>query len=344
MLNIGIIDADMLDGGTRFPNLVLMKISAYHKSNGDNVELLSNYDNLEYDKIYLAKVFDYTKVPIDLTQYPNIEFNGTGFFYDQAQPLPDHIEHHMPDYDLYDEDDEYYNDYSIGYCTRGCFRKCSFCVNKKYDKVCLASPVSEFLDQSKKYICLLDDNILGYSDWRSIIAELIATKKRFQFKQGVDIRLMTHEKAALLSQVKYKGDWIFAFDHIEDAELISKNIGIWKQYCKKTTKLYVLTAYDSQDAEDVANAFKRIKIIFEHQCIPYIMRYKDYNDSPMRGMYITLARWCNQVRFVKKMSFREFAVATGGSAVRYLNDFEAQYPEIAKKYFDITYSKPKETP
>jgi len=343
-LNIGIIDADLIDKGTNFPNLALMKISSYHKSIGDTVELLLDYTNLLFDKIYLAKVFDFTKIPINLDDYPHIEYNGTGFFYDKAPNLPDHIEHCMPDYKLYSIDDEHYKYYSIGYTTRGCFRKCSFCVNKKYDKSEVHSPINEFLDKNRKYICCLDDNVLACQYWCKIITELIETNKPFQFKQGIDIKLITKEKAQLLASAKYKGDYIFAFDHVEDCLLIDKKLGIWRDNCKKSTKLYVLCAFDSQDAKDVEGVFKRIKILFKNKCLPYIMRYKDYDGSPMRGMYITLARWCNQPTFVRKMTFREFCIKDNQSAYRYMTEFETNYPSIAKEYFDVRYSdrfKPK---
>ena len=110
--------------------------------------------------------------------------------------LPTEVEHHFPDYTLYNKyiaticgtDKKLlkkysdYTDYSIGYTTRGCFRKCPFCVNRKYSKVFKHSPVPEFLDQTKKAIYLWDDNIMGSADFDSIIDELIATGKRFQFR------------------------------------------------------------------------------------------------------------------------------------------------------------------
>jgi len=312
-----------------------MKISAYEKQNGNTVKLLKDYENLKFDKLYLAKVFDYTKVPDGVLKLPNIEYNGTGFYYENANPLRDEVEHIKPDYNLYSEEGEYYNNYSIGYTTRGCFRKCSFCVNKKYDKVELHSPVDEFLDDDKKYICCLDDNVLGYPGWRYIIKSLSNTKKYFQFKQGLDLRIMTEEKAEILSNVKYKGDYIFAFDHLYDSELIDNKLQLWRRYCRKTTKLYVLSAFESQDVRDIISVFERIKILFRHQCLPYIMRYKDYNGSEMRGMYINLARWCNQPNIVKKMSFREFCERSGGSTERYMNEFIKQYPDISERYFDM---------
>ena len=122
----------------------------------------------------------------------NVEYGGTGFYYDKAPRLSEEIEHHMPDYHLYDDwvneqlengvsktNLKYYTDYSIGFTTRGCFRQCEFCVNKNYKKVECHSPLSEFVDPTRKKICLLDDNILGSPCWKEIFTELQATKNRF---------------------------------------------------------------------------------------------------------------------------------------------------------------------
>ena len=106
----------------------------------------------------------------------------------------------------------YYTDYSIGFLTRGCFRKCAFCVNKNYDRVCTHSPLLEFLDTARPKICLLDDNFFGSPRWKDLLLELQQTGKPFQFKQGLDERLLTDEKCALLFASKYDGDYIFAFD------------------------------------------------------------------------------------------------------------------------------------
>ena len=302
-------------------------------------------------------MFDFTKTP-DLSQYNNIQIGGTGFFGADAENLPYEIEHSFPDYHLYDEyiqkeidrgiKPNKFNDYkdgSIGFLTRGCFRKCSFCVNRKYDKVVKHSPIEEFLDPNRKYIYLWDDNFLAYLNWKEEISKLKEINKPIIFKQGLDIRLMTDEKAKELSTLKIHGDWIFAFDHIEDRDLIEKKLKIWKKYCKKQTKLYVLVAYDSQDVNDIINTFERIKILMKYGCIPYIMRYKDYKNSDMRGMYITLARWCNQPSFFKKVTFREYCEKCNGinsAAYRYMKEFESKYPEVAKEYFDIKFSELKE--
>ena len=359
-LKIGIIDADLLSNNShRFPNLALMKISAYHKyRRSDKVTLLMNYNDIEkYDMVYISKVFDYTEIPIDIMKYDNIYYGGTGFYYELMPDLPDFMEHMKPDYILYHswignmmregakrKEFEYYLDYSIGFSTRGCFRKCEFCVNKKYDKVELHSPIKEFLDEDKPYICLLDDNLFGYPKWKDIIEELIATKKSFQFKQGLDLRLMTDEKARIMSNVKYKGDYIFAFDDIMDRDLIEEKLTLWRKYNTKTTKLYVLVAYGSQGIGDIHSMFERIKILMKYQCLPYIMRYKDYKDSEFYGTYVNVARWCNQPSQFKKRSYREWCQANvevngeNCSSNRYMKDLEEKYPDVAEKYYDLKFT------
>jgi hypothetical protein len=330
-----------------------MKISSYYKNKGFETKLLEDYNNLDnYDKIYLSKVFSFTKIPINLSLYPNIEFGGTGFYFDKAPDLPYEIEHQKPDYNLYDDyikkelqrgikQNKFSNyfDYSIGFATRGCFRKCEFCVNKKYNTVIRHSKISEFFDASRKYIYLCDDNFLGYNKWNEVLDELEETNRPFQFKQGLDLRIMTDEKAERLSKMKYKGEFIFAFDYIKDKTIIEDKLILWKKYSNKIAKLYILCAYDSQDSIDIENTFERIKILMKYKCLPYIMRYETYKNSKYIGIYINLAAWCNQPNFFKKTSFREFCEVNGvnSSTYKYMLNFEKDYPEIAKKYYDLKF-------
>jgi len=310
----------------------------------------------------MSKVFTDTEIPEWVLKLPNIKYGGTGFFYDKAEPLPNYIEHHMPDYHLYDNwvseqisngikklDFRYYTDYSIGFTTRGCFRKCPFCINKNYNKVEIHSPVEEFLNPNRKYICLLDDNILGFSKWEDVFKSLQTTSKRFEYKQGMDLRLMTDKKAKTLINSKYIGDYIFAFDNIADKEEIEQKLKLWRKYCTttaQTTKLYVFCGYDRNNkwdyefwVQDIKDAFERIKILMKYGCLPYIMRYYRYEESPYRGIYINLARWCNQPSFLIKKSFREYCEVNGdnSSTMRYMREFEKNYPDIAKKYFDMRF-------
>lgn len=354
-MKIGIIDADLLDGGTTVPNLVCMKLSGYYKEYGHDVELLTDYNSLDFDKIFIAKVFSKTKVPDGVIDLPHVAYGGTGFFYDKAPNLPDYIEHHHPDYSLYDDHIKgqiasgvkptkfkNYTEFSIGYTTRGCFRKCEFCVNKKYDRVHRHSPVSEFLDENRPKIMLLDDNILAYPKWREVFEELQSTNKRFTFKQGMDIRLMTKEKAQVITDSKYEGDYLFSFDDYSDKDIIAPKLELFSRYAKKIPRLYLICGYKSVGADDVAEIFERLIILWRHNAIGYLMRFKNVYGSKHEGIYTQLSRWINQPQFQKKLSFREFIMAddmrvkTKKSKSRVaFETFENEYPEVAKKYFDL---------
>lgn len=361
-MTIGIIDADLIGRSKhRFPNLACMKISSYYKAQGHDVRLLTSYDDIEnYEKVFISKVFTDTPIPDGVLNLSWVEYGGTGFFYDKAPPLDYEIEHSMPDYHLYDDfvqtlldngtkpkELQYYTDYSIGFTTRGCIRGCSFCVNKNYRMCSKHSPISEFLDPERKYICLLDDNVLSCKDWKNIFEELNATGKRFQFKQGMDERLLTDEKCEVIFNSKWIGDYIFAFDNIKDRRIVEKKLDLIREHTDKIPKFYVFCGFnhDAPDTypddfwvNDIADLFERIKILISHRCLPYVMRYKDYEKSPYRGMYITIARWCNQPSYIKKKSFREFVFDTKGqgeSAKRYATEFEERFPITAEKYFDM---------
>lgn len=393
-MNVAIIDADLLGRKKhRFPNLVCEKLSGYWKDRGANVELKLNYDDLlDYDEVFIAKVFTDTWVPewissaVDMdsatTTLPaNIHVGGTGFFFAHAPNLPEEIEHHMPDYHLYDNWIEgevvkakeraekegksfnekkfklqfkEYLDYSIGFVTRGCFRKCPFCVNQKYDRVFLHSPLEEFYDDSRRKICLLDDNFLGCPQWKPLLQKLIDTGKPFKFKQGLDERLLTDEKCEMLFSARYDGDITFAFDNIDDYELIHSKLKMIRRHTDSNRFcFYVLVGFKSTDAYDIENAFKRIALLLNYRCLPYLMRYMNKNDVPWRrskfaALYTTMARWCNQPSILKKMTFREFCEAnqalhkTEGSlcaAMNAMTEFEKEYPDIAKRYFDVRYGQ-----
>ena len=316
---------------------------------------------------------------------------GTGFFeIDGGRNLHHDIEHFRPLYSLYKDYvdckisegrkksyfDDYLN-YSIGFTSRGCFRKCHFCVNRKYDHAFVNSPLDEFLDKDRPMIYLWDDNIFALKDgWEKIFDDLNATGKPFQFRQGLDIRLLQEGHAKKLCNSKYHGDFIFAFDHVNEAKLIERKLQLWRKWCSKTTKLYVLCAFDSWDYEvvatdlqdnyhhyflkrmngfnsqeerdqvDIEGVFERIQILMKYGCLPYIMRFEKYKESRYRGVYTELARWCNQPNFFKKKSFRQFCEANRDynnnemcASYQAMLLFERDRPDIAKKYFDMRFDQ-----
>lgn len=382
-MNIAIIDAEIV-GKTkhRFPNLCSMKLSSYHKSIGDSVTLKTDYEGLElFDKVYISKVFTKTEVPEHVLSMPNVQYGGTGFYYDKAPPLPPEVEHIMPDYHLYDEWVEqainsgvkrneftYYLDYSIGYLTRKCFRGCYYCVNRNYKGVEVASPLSEFMDESRPKLCFLDDNFLGCPKWRELIQPVIESKKRFQFKQGLDERLLTADKIIEISKWKYDGEVIFAFDNIEDKELITSKLELIRSTVpdwRRELKFYVFCGCDKHDKyddefwkQDITNLFERISILSRYGAKPYIMRFEKVYNSEFASFYAAVAAWCNQPSIFNTFTFRLFCQCRGmrrngyklykRDVERYLKDIGIKgsewrameqvanlYPEIANTYFDF---------
>lgn len=360
-MKIAIIDADLIGKKKhRFPNLACMKISGYYKEFGNDVILKTDYMNLDiFGKVFISKVFTDTPIEEDVLNLPNVEYGGTGFYYDKAPKLPEEVEHHMPDYHLYDEwvqekisnggnknDFKYYLDYSIGFMTRGCFRQCEFCVNKNYKKVSVHSSLTEFVDVNRKKICLLDDNFLGCPSWKEMLLELQNAGKPFQFKQGLDERLLTDEKCEMLFKSKYDGDYIFAFDNIADSELIESKLRLLRKYTQKYPKFYVFCGFDRADRwdeafwiQDIFDLMKRIQLLQKYHCLPYIMRFNRYLESSYQGIYKTVSAWCNQPSFFKKKSLREFGAASGETSARnrYIIEFEEKFPEFGE-YMDMKWS------
>jgi len=345
-MKIAVIDADFIGRYRhRFPNLTCMKLSGWHKSCGDEVTLKTNYDGLEnFDKVYIAKVFTDTMIPDDglfgnPLDLPNVEYGGTGFFYDNAKPLPYEIEHCKPDYHLYDciasinnaADLKFYSDYSIGFTTRGCFRHCPFCVNRRSNKVVKHSPLAEFVEPSRKKICLLDDNFFGCDDWKNILLELIQFDKPFQFRQGLDARLLDDDKARLLFSAKYDGDFTFAFDDWKDAHIIEEKLKLIRRHYKvrRKVKFYTLCAYDrtgnySEEfwQNDLIETCKRLEMLNRYECLGYVMRFNRYLESPHRKIYNDLAAYVNQPQFFYKMPFAEFHAKRQKSPDSFVNQLQ----------------------
>jgi len=245
-----------------------------------------------------------------------------------------------PDYHLYDEyvrvmgatraSASYYKDYkeySIGFLTRGCFRRCPFCVNKMEHVALPYSNLNDFLDREidentgklkRPYIYLWDDNFLASRYWKELLQELINTGRPFQFRQGLDERILAQNKhgeemAIMLANSNYHGDFIFAFDNWFDRKLIVKALKIWKFRCpRRETKFYLFCGFHQNSSNkkafqlDIAEIFMRICVLMKYGCLGYIMRHEDYKKAPMPNIYVQIARWCNQPGFYRNLSFWQF--------------------------------------
>lgn len=191
-MRIGLVDVD----GHNFPNLALMKISAWFQNGGYDVEWANSLEH--YDAVYMAKVFTFTKDDLQAYQADKIVQGGTG--YDMAVQLPYPVEHCYPDYELYGIADTAY-----GYLTRGCSRQCPFCIvaEKEGAQSVKVADLTEFWRGQKK-IKLLDPNVLACSDWYLLLEQLALSGAEVDFTQGLDARLLTDEKVKALLAVNYK--------------------------------------------------------------------------------------------------------------------------------------------
>lgn len=380
---VGLVDADLLCKGTRHPNLVLLKLAGYFRDHGIPYELIIDVDAdlKRYQRVYLSRVFVFTKLPKFVTDYQEkypktwgkkLQMGGTGFYateedrevFDEMRGkdmlqlsfdpyLPDFsMVHQMPDYNIYNgyiecevkkkvdaeikklqkkngvaptaEEIEKliikhrkkykdYLDYSIGFLTRGCIRQCSFCVNKGEHGILPYSDLDDFVDDSRPFIYLWDDNFLCYKNWKELLQKLIDKGKPFQFRQGLDERILNDERAEMLCKAPYHGDFIFAFDQWKDRDLIERKLKIWRKHCpSKTTKFYLFCGYelteddDDKIFKDVYYLFRRIQILMSFGCLGYVMRHADFENHRLGNIYTQIARWCNQPQFYKKMSFEQF--------------------------------------
>ena len=205
-MKTGLIDVD----GHRFPNLCLMKLSAYHKARGDTVEW---YDSAKwYDLVYMSRVFTdtYSKDYAGSVKAYHVIKGGTGYGLDNK--LPDAIEHTHPDYGLYPE----FAGTAYGFLSRGCPRGCGFCIvgEKEGRKTEAVADLSEFWGGEKE-IKLLDANILACPDWERLLGQLADSGADVDFTQGLDVRLITPEKVAALNRINTKM-LHFAWDNPED--------------------------------------------------------------------------------------------------------------------------------
>ena len=282
-MRIGLIDVDTV----HYPNLPLMKLSAWHKQQGDSVEWYDAFSGLvqEYDKVYVSKVFSFTpdyEYPIYAkevvkggTGYCIETVNGKEIFHEERNiNLPPEIEHIYPDYSLYPEETK---DTAYGFLTRGCPRGCDFCIVKDKEGLCShkVADLSEFWN-GQKNIELLDPNILACKEWKDLLQQLIDSKAKVNFNQGLDIRVMTDEKAKMLSQIPMTAIH-FAWDRYEDKDYIQPKFRIFRENSKvgqRDLRVYVLCG--DREKKVCKEDLERVYWLRDNGYNPYVMIYEKY--------------------------------------------------------------------
>lgn len=307
-MEIGLIDVD----GHNYPNLPLMKISAWHKAQGDIVEWYEPLFSGHVDKVYMSKVFSFTPDYEYYIDADEIQKGGTGYCIElvdgkeiyhkeKDKPLLPEIEHIYPDYSLYPNTTK---DTAYGFLTRGCPRGCGFCHVEAKEGKCSykVADLSEFWKGQKK-IVLCDPNILACPDHPELLQQLIDSNSKVEFNQGLDIRLITDKNLELLRQIRL--DQVhFAFDRWQDKDIIEPRL---RKFIEKTgfsrnkgrVTVFILTNFDTTIEQDLY----RIQLCRELNISPYPMIYDKEHADPV---YRKLQRWCNNFIFWKCPTFEEY--------------------------------------
>lgn len=294
-MKIGLVDVD----GHHFPNIPLMKLSAWHKKNGDSVEWYNPMFCGKMDIVYMSKIFSFTDNYPFLVYADKIVKSGSGYaiktvdgkeIYDKSADvnLPYEIEHIFPDYSLYPD---LTKDTAYGFLTRGCPRNCDFChVGIKEGKFSVkVADLSEFWN-GQKNIVLCDPNLIACKDWKNLLQQLIDSRAYIDINQGIDIRLMTEEKAEIISRLKIKNIH-FAWDRYGEKDIILPKLQMFKSitnwnYRKMT--VFVLVNFDTTFEQDLERVYTLRDMGFN----PYIMIYNK-SEIERKSNIRKLQRWVN---------------------------------------------------
>ena len=234
-----------------FPNYALMKLSAYHKMQGDCVELWQR--GQQYDQVYSSKIFDFT----DENPYlPSGTVKG-GTGYDPKIVLPQDIEEMYPDYSLYPE-----CDYAVGYITRGCPNKCSWCqVPIKEGNIRPYRTWQQLVRYDTDKLVLMDNNILASEYGIGQLENLIGSGYRIDLNQGMDARLVTPEIADILCRLEWIRHLRFSCDAIGQIEHIDRVIRLLMERGIRPYRvlIYVLVRSDLEDADFRVESLKKHK-------------------------------------------------------------------------------------
>lgn len=292
MARIGLIDVD----GHNFPNLAIMKLSAWHKAQGDEAEW---YEPLmpEYDKVYMSKVFTFSDDYPWAVNAKQIVRGGTG--YGLYQDLPSEIEYTFPDYSLYPK-----HPYAIGFLTRGCIRKCPWCiVPKKEGYIHPVNTWDKIKRPDSRDIVFLDNNVLASEHGIAQIEDMIGKDVRIDFNQAIDARLVTPEIAKILSKVKWMKYIRFACDTSAMIPVMKQCVAYLAENGVKPYRIFAYTLI-----QDCDEALKRIEAMDALGVMPFAQPYRDFTKGyePTEEQK-RLARWCNMKAVHRTVKYEEYS-------------------------------------
>lgn len=291
----------LIDIDSKIPNLALMKISAWHKSQGDEV-FLNSMDGAP-DKVYASSVFTKSRTKRNIVDivyngiiHPKAITGGPG--YDIKKKLPAKIEAMPPDYELYPHKEAY------NVTSRGCIRKCGFCiVPEKEGRIRQVATIGEIVKPDSDKLVLLDNNLLASPKAIDSLKEIIERKLKVNINSGIDIRLVTEENAALLAKVdfytlSFNSRYLtLAFDHIGYESAVRRGVEALNKAGIPSYKLqcYVLIGYDSTPEDDL----ERVNILRSLKVSPFAMPYV---KTPYTKAF---SRWVNY-HVYKACEFKDY--------------------------------------
>lgn len=289
-MRIGLHDGD---GQTNFPNYALMKISAWHKSIGDTVEWWNPL--LPYDRVYSSKVFTFTPECLYLPE--NTIKGGTG--YGDYHELPPKIDDMFPDYSIYPA-----CDYAIGFLTRGCIRKCPWCiVPKKEGKIRPYKTWREIKRPDSHDIVFMDNNVLACEHGLAQIEDMGGENVRVDFNQGLDARLITDDVAHILARLKWINYIRMSADTDEMLDVVLTAIDRLGKYGVKPYKVFVYVL-----VQDIESAERRAIALRDIGANPFAQPYRDFaaNIEPPKEQR-DFARWVNHKAIFKTVGrFKDY--------------------------------------
>lgn len=252
-------------------NLALMKISKWHKLNGD--EIIFNIPILKSDYTYASILFDRNK-----SRYKADEYGGPAI---ENSVLNSEFENLKPDYNLYN------NDFSLGYTFRPCYNSCDFCkVPKMQHPNITHHSIWEFHDSRFNKICLLNNNTFLDPQWKETFEEIWDADLSVIDENGYDLRLLDDEKTIALKKTNFISPLHFAWDRMIDEPLIINGLKLLNKYKMRTTScgVYVLIGYNTSLEEDIY----RCEIINKYGYTPYPMPYVKNNYTKDFKRFINL--------------------------------------------------------
>jgi len=282
----------------KYTNIALEKIRMYYELHHERVVDYLPLEHHLYERIYCSSLFDFT----DKSQIPDdITCGGTGF--DLITKLPPEIDVMKPKLNM-------------GFTTRGCIRRCKFCVvPEKEGWIRKEGDIYDFWDGHSKKIIILDNNILALKDYFKLICRQIKKEKLMvDFNQGLDHRLLNNNVADILKSLRYR-EYRFSFDSIKYENSVRQAIDILEKYEIKWSMWYVLVGYDTSFAEDIY----RLELLKSHKQLAYVQRYNGKTNI----FYTELAGWVNKPQLFKKYKFNDFLIQRG--SIKKVNDFLRGY-------------------